>query len=1107
MNENEEKLKKFTSVRRICFLLLLGLIILIPVWVSADNVPVPVIDRTNTIFLDESGLDLTNALTDPITNTICDTIGFWEPGTNITNSAASFKVNITAGERVNFRVDSLKFTNPNDGYVKTGPYYLCNLDGMVRKDNDGKPLKSIDLAVPYITLVPVDNICPEVNRTGEIFLGTNVNFKILTNLNLIQSRPNVPRNANRLQIFDINLTGVNGRQYSQLLGPEPVPSACTCPIQQRCQQNNPTIALKRIQLPADNVWRSWQTNALDPTTRMLDTPEGIYSISITCNANNLNTNNVQTGIATSAIAQIDLVDEYVNVEVNPGSFLRTEQTTASIKGKPKTEYIIGIIECPLKMTGAICDRPPYFKNDTLNLSPYNITFDPEGGPYPIGNTAVYPSCCDNLTFREVVPHVFHDGVLYYASITTDCFGNASITIQADNTVWKADNNATYTVHIQKRARECSGLFIYDDALVTVEKGIVSIQISQASDKTNTPITMAYLGDTLKIAGANTDSNNTYLYMIGPCQPECGGGLIPVPYPHGLIGPGPEIVPVLQPPEEGFDWIFINPGAGGIPRFWETRYLPVNPGNYTIYAISNWPPSCPVCLDCNGKTCSLNAGCSQRNCPGNVCSFTNCPNCDVYAVTTIQLKAPELKAETQDIERCCCPGYPCGNTYDTHPINVSGTSFGNPEKELNVWMFGRGKIGDHKFINTKIKVNCDGTFSFDVVKDLLKNIIDTPLCRIDAGVYNIIIQDPGYNHQYDVIYESDLDRSIWADPVEVNKRWILIGFPDVGPMHNETPFYDSGYSPADYQVFYSDDWRRLVQVEGPGYKLGTEVLNAVIRGLEDPNVDDNYVHLKFIVKDKSCLAGTDFTADRTYGNNPLTVRFTDKSFNASSWLWDFGDSTNTSTEKNPVHTYTVDGRYTVSLTTNGDDKSKQVKNDYIRVAKGPTARFSYTPDYIWIGDKVQFMDLSVGNPTTWKWDFGDSTSSPLESPEHIYSTKGNYTVNLTVSDDIGISQSTSEVVIVDGPIPPTPTPTPTPSIYADFITTSLNRTTVNFADNSVGYPNKTESVWAWVWNVGDGTAYTGETFDHTYQKEGTYSVSMTVTNGKVTNTTTKNIGIR
>ena len=256
-----------------------------------------------------------------------------------------------------------------------------------------------------------------------------------------------------------------------------------------------------------------------------------------------------------------------------------------------------------------------------------------------------------------------------------------------------------------------------------------------------------------------------------------------------------------------------------------------------------------------------------------------------------------------------------------------------------------------------------------------------------------------------------------------------------------------------------------------------------------------------------MAGTDFDADRTYGNNPLTVRFTDKSYNASSWLWDFGDSTNTSTEQNPIHTYTEEGRFTVSLTTNGDEKNKQVKNDYIRVAKGPVAKFSYTPDDIWIGDIVQFMDLSVGDPTTWKWDFGDGMTSPLESPEHTFSTKGNYTVNLTVSDDIGISQFTSEVVIVDGPIPPTPTPTPTPSIYADFITTSLNRTTVNFADNSVGYPNKTESTWAWVWNVGDGTAYTGETFDHTYQKEGTYSVSMTVTNGKVTNTTTKNIGIR
>ena len=45
-------------------------------------------------------------------------------------------------------------------------------------------------------------------------------------------------------------------------------------------------------------------------------------------------------------------------------------------------------------------------------------------------------------------------------------------------------------------------------------------------------------------------------------------------------------------------------------------------------------------------------------------------------------------------------------------------------------------------------------------------------------------------------------------------------------------------------------------------------------------------------------------------------FTDQSTGASGWLWDFGDG-NTSTEENPVHTYAVNGSYTVCLTITGE----------------------------------------------------------------------------------------------------------------------------------------------------------------------------------------------
>jgi PKD repeat protein len=70
------------------------------------------------------------------------------------------------------------------------------------------------------------------------------------------------------------------------------------------------------------------------------------------------------------------------------------------------------------------------------------------------------------------------------------------------------------------------------------------------------------------------------------------------------------------------------------------------------------------------------------------------------------------------------------------------------------------------------------------------------------------------------------------------------------------------------------------------------------------------HFITVTSASSPIAG--FTADKTSGPVPLTVRFNDTSINTpTSWLWSFGDGSS-STEANPAHTYATAGSYTVSL---------------------------------------------------------------------------------------------------------------------------------------------------------------------------------------------------
>ncbi len=58
---------------------------------------------------------------------------------------------------------------------------------------------------------------------------------------------------------------------------------------------------------------------------------------------------------------------------------------------------------------------------------------------------------------------------------------------------------------------------------------------------------------------------------------------------------------------------------------------------------------------------------------------------------------------------------------------------------------------------------------------------------------------------------------------------------------------------------------------------------------------------------------DFSAMPTSGSAPLSVSFTDQTLvRPRSWSWDFGDGS-TSTLQNPVHIYSSDGNFTVTLT--------------------------------------------------------------------------------------------------------------------------------------------------------------------------------------------------
>jgi parallel beta-helix repeat protein len=149
---------------------------------------------------------------------------------------------------------------------------------------------------------------------------------------------------------------------------------------------------------------------------------------------------------------------------------------------------------------------------------------------------------------------------------------------------------------------------------------------------------------------------------------------------------------------------------------------------------------------------------------------------------------------------------------------------------------------------------------------------------------------------------------------------------------------------------------------------------------------------------------DFTAEPLSGDAPLTVQFTDTSVGEPiRWYYQFGDGYSSSS-RNPVHTYRNPGTYSVSLSIITMVNSKMVtttteKAGYITVKETPggglAAHFTAVPATGPAPLAVSFTDTSIGDPTGFRYSFGDLYTSASPDPVHTYRRPGNYDVQLTV----------------------------------------------------------------------------------------------------------------
>lgn len=210
---------------------------------------------------------------------------------------------------------------------------------------------------------------------------------------------------------------------------------------------------------------------------------------------------------------------------------------------------------------------------------------------------------------------------------------------------------------------------------------------------------------------------------------------------------------------------------------------------------------------------------------------------------------------------------------------------------------------------------------------------------------------------------------------------------------------------------------------------------------------------------------------------------------TSYTWNFGDGT-TSTLQNPAHTYTIQGSYRVSLvyTTSTGCTDSVVFNPGVRAGTKPTADFSASPLQACASQAIQFNNLS-SQADEMLWSFGDSGTSGGVSPAHTYTDTGYFNIQL-IATNSGCPDTMTKANYIR--ILP-------PVSRFDIVPECSNRLMMSFTDLSV-LPQ------TWLWDFGDGSTSTQQNPSHIYAAIGSYTVTLTVTNGGCSHSSTRTINL-
>ena len=223
--------------------------------------------------------------------------------------------------------------------------------------------------------------------------------------------------------------------------------------------------------------------------------------------------------------------------------------------------------------------------------------------------------------------------------------------------------------------------------------------------------------------------------------------------------------------------------------------------------------------------------------------------------------------------------------------------------------------------------------------------------------------------------------------------------------------------------------------------------------------------------------------------------TDGSGLVLTYLWNFGDGA-TGSGVAPTHTYAAAGTFTVTLTVSDSKLAGSPVTTSAVISAAPVAPVGNAGGpYAGVASTAVSFSGSgstdgSGLVLTYLWNFGDGATGTGVAPTHTYAAAGTYTVTLTVSDSkLSGAPVTTSAVITAAAV------APIGNASGPYTGTAGAAVTFSGAGSTDG----NGLALTYLWNFGDGSTGSGVAPTHTYAASGTYTVTLTVSDSKLTGT--------